>query len=217
MAASISPFEADPPSARRLLLGIGSALLVAALLLVTVVLPAEYGIDPTGIGKALGLTAINGPAQAEAVEIRDVIGGNENLAAVKVPDAGDPTPLPNPAVSQLKTAAPRTHAQTVTIPAFKETEVKMLLDAAQAAVYSWEADGDVYVDFHGHNEAMGRGFVRYDEQQMTRAGHGSLVAPFKGEHGWFWLNLNDKPVTIKLTVTGYFDGMKDYGIIDSGP
>ncbi len=218
MAEPISPFEANPPSARRLLLGIGSAVLAAALLLVTVVLPAEYGIDPTGIGKALGLTAINAAAP-KPVELKDVIGGNENLAAVKVPDVGDPIPLPNPAVSQIKPAVPKTHTQTVTLPAFKETEVKMLLDAAQVAVFSWEADGDVYVDYHGHNpEIMGKkGFVRYEELQSARTESGSLVAPFSGEHGWFWLSLSDKPVTIKLTVTGYFNSIKDYGIFGNEP
>jgi hypothetical protein len=92
----------------------------------------------------------------------------------------------------------------------------MLMEASQVAVFAWEADGDVYVDYHGHNEAMGRGFVRYEELQSTRAEHGSLVAPFKGEHGWYWLNLTDKTVTIKLTISGYFDGIKDYGIINTG-
>jgi hypothetical protein len=215
MAESNSPFEANPPAARRLRYGIGGAVLVAALLLVIVVLPAEFGIDPTGIGRALGLTAINAPAGAP--QIKDVIGGNQNVAAVKMPDVGDPIPLPNPAVSQLKPAAAKTQTQTVTLPAFKETEVKMLLDEAQVALYSWEADGDVYVDFHGHDPAMGKGFVRYEEKQETRAGNGSLVAPFKGEHGWFWLNLTDKTVTIKLTVSGYFNSIKDYGIFESGP
>jgi hypothetical protein len=216
VADPISPYEANPPSARRLLLGVGSAALAAALLLVVVILPAEFAIDPTGIGKALGLTAIHAPTKT--VALTDVIGGNENLKAVKVADPGDPIPLPNPAVAQIKPAAAKTHTQTITLPEFRETEVKALLDASQVILYSWEADGDVYVDFHGHDPATtGNGFVRYEEQQMTRAGHGSLVAPFKGEHGWFWLNLMDKPVHIKLTVSGYFNEMKDYGIIASGP
>lgn len=219
MAEPISPFEVKPPPARRLLLGIGGAVLAAALLLVTVVLPAEYGIDPTGIGKALGLTAIHEPAKP--VQLKDVIGGNQDLAAAaaKVPDVGDPIPLPNPAVSQIKTGAPKTQTLTVTLPPFKETEVKMLLDEAQVAVFTWEADSDVYVDYHGHNpEIMGkRGFVRYEELQSTRAEHGSLVAPFSGEHGWYWLSLSDKPTTIKLTVTGYFNSLKDYGIFGATP
>lgn len=212
MADPISPFEANPPAARKLLLGIGGAALAAALLLVVAILPAEYGIDPTGIGKALGLTAISGQAQAAGVQ--DVIGGNENLAAVEPPEYGDPIPLPNPAVSQLKPGGPQTHTQTITIPEFRETEVKAILDVAQVIVYSWEADGDVYVDFHGHDEATtGDGFVRYREEQSTRSGSGSLVAPFTGEHGWFWLNIDDKPVNIKLTVTGYYNSIKDYGLL----
>jgi hypothetical protein len=43
--------------------------------------------------------------------------------------------------------------------------------------------------------------------------NGSLVAPFAGEHGWFWLNVSDTPVTITLTVTGYQDKLINYGII----
>ena len=212
MADPISPFEANPPTARKLLLGIAGAALAAALLLVIAILPAEYGIDPTGIGRALGLTAIDGPVKS--VELTDVIGGNEGLAAVKPPSFGDPIPLPNPAVSQLKPAGPQTYTQTITIPEFKETEVKTLLDVSQVIVYSWEADGDVYVDFHGHDQAAtGDGFVRYQEEQSTRSGSGSLVAPFTGEHGWFWLNIDNKPVNVKLTVTGYFNGIKDYGIL----
>jgi hypothetical protein len=212
MADPISPFEANPPPARRLLLGIAGAAVAAALLLVVAILPAEFGIDPTGIGRALGLTAINGPTKT--VPLADVIGGNENLKEVAVPDAGEPIPLPNPAVSQLKDAAPQTHTQTITIPEFRETEVKAILDVSQVILYSWEADGDVYVDFHGHDPAAtGDGFVRYREEQSTRSGNGSLVAPFTGEHGWFWLNIDNKPVNIKLTVTGYFNGIKDYGIL----
>ena len=92
-----------------------------------------------------------------------------------------------------------------------------MLETAQVILFSWQADGDVYLDFHGHDPATtGDGFVRYEEQQSARAGSGSLVAPFKGEHGWFWLNLTDKPVHIKLTVSGYFDAIKDYGILKEG-
>ena len=40
----------------------GFALLVAGALLLTVVLPAEYGLDPFGTGEKLGLTAL---AEAE--------------------------------------------------------------------------------------------------------------------------------------------------------
>ncbi|MBX3706957.1 MAG: hypothetical protein KF911_10055 [Pseudomonadales bacterium] len=46
------------PTRRRVLLAISGALAGAAILLVTVVLPAEYGFDPLGTGAKLGLTGL---------------------------------------------------------------------------------------------------------------------------------------------------------------
>ena len=54
MTQATSPYEAQPPTTRRLLLTVAIAVGGAALALVTVVLPAEYGIDPTGVGNATG-------------------------------------------------------------------------------------------------------------------------------------------------------------------
>jgi hypothetical protein len=207
-----SPFEINPPSRKRLLTSVVAAIAGAAVILVAFVLPAEYGIDPTGIGKALGLTAINGPTRT--LQVKDVIGGNEKYREVELPaDPRAPVPLPNPAVSQLKPAAPRTENVSVTLEAGQQTEIKAILDAAQVIVYSWQADGEVYTDFHGHEPTAGDAFVRYEEQQSGHEGHGSLVAPFAGEHGWYWLNISEKPVTIKLTFTGYHNEVKNYGLI----
>lgn len=50
------PFPLEPATPRKLLRSTLLALAIAALLLVTIVLPAEYGIDPTGVGRVLGLT-----------------------------------------------------------------------------------------------------------------------------------------------------------------
>jgi hypothetical protein len=211
MSDPASPFQAVPPSARRLYLSIGAALAGAAVLLVLVVLPAEYGIDPTGLGSRMGLAAMHEPSRT--LQIQDVIGGNAGYREVKVPDPGQPTPLPNPAVVQLKKVDATTRTLTVHLDVDKETEIKALLDPAQVLLYSWHSDGEVYTDFHGHEPDAGDAFVRYEEQQSGHEGRGSLVAPFKGEHGWYWLNISDKPVTIKLTVTGYFSDIIDYGIL----
>jgi hypothetical protein len=72
----------------------------------------------------------------------------------------------------------------------------------------------VYVDFHGHDPARGNSFwVRYEEADGIAKRSGSLVAPFAGEHGWFWLNVSEKPVKIRLTVTGYQDKLVNYGLL----
>jgi hypothetical protein len=212
MSKPVSPFEVDPPSRKQLVTSILAAVAGAALILVAFVLPAEYAIDPSGIGKTLGLTAMHAPTRT--LQIKDVIGGNEAYREVKIPDPRDPIPLPNPAVVQIKQSAPRSETKTIKLEPGQQTEIKAIMDAAQVIVYSWKAEGgEVYTDFHGHEPEGGESFVRYEEQQSGAEGHGSLVAPFAGEHGWFWLNISEKPVTITLQFTGYHREVKDYGLI----
>ena len=202
-----------PPSAARLWKSVGLAAVVAAVLLTLFVLPAEYGIDPTGVGKALGLTELAAPP-AKTIAVTDILGGNEGLSEIAIPDAGEPTPLPNPAVFQDEATPPETRSVQVVIPPEAETEVKVKLLAGKVVAFSWATDqGKVYVDYHGHDPSFGPDFfVRYKEEQESSGGNGTLTAPFSGEHGWYWLNFNEEPVTITLTVTGYFEDLIDYGI-----
>src|SRR5262249_20335915 len=140
MSRPESPFETNPPSGKRLLKSVLAAIAVAAVVLVAFVLPAEFGIDPIGAGRALGLTAIHAPP-TRTLQMKDVIGGNEKYREVKLPaDPRDPVPLPNPAVSQLKQSGPRTDTVTVKLEPGQQTEVKAILDAAQVILYSWKAE-----------------------------------------------------------------------------
>ena len=213
MSSEPSP-DRQTPSGRRIALSVGLAVLVAAVVLLAAVLPAEYGIDPTGIGRLLGFTELHTPA-TRTVEVRDVIGGNERVREVEIPAFNEPVPLPNPAVHQVEDAPAETRTVTITLDVDQETEVKALLREAKVIEYTWKTDGGlVYCDMHGHDPAAGPDFfVRYrEDQEGTTEATGSLVAPFDGEHGWYWLNLHDGPVTITLTVTGFFDDIIDYGI-----
>ena len=209
-----SPYEVQPPSKRKLAGATLAAAAGALVLLMLIVLPAEYGIDPTGLGRAMGLTSLNAPAQT--IEISDVIGGNEVLREVEIPEFGEPTPLPNPAVFQDQERAPKTETLRIEIPADGQTEIKVQLQEAQVVLYSWQVDrGQLYVDFHGHDPSFGPDFfVRYKEQQEGSGNHGSLTAPFTGEHGWYWLNYNEYPVIITLELSGYYDEVIDYGIFN---
>ena len=58
---------AAPPSLRKILLAGAGALIMAAALLFGAILPAEYGIDPLGTGRLLGLLAL-GQSQPFATE-----------------------------------------------------------------------------------------------------------------------------------------------------
>ena len=55
MQAPNERHKTQAPSARQLILGSVAALVVAVLVLVTIVLPAEFGLDPLRTGQALGL------------------------------------------------------------------------------------------------------------------------------------------------------------------
>jgi len=50
------PSDSELPSVAKLIKSTIIAFTLAAIILVTVVLPSEYGIDPTGVGKHLGLS-----------------------------------------------------------------------------------------------------------------------------------------------------------------
>jgi hypothetical protein len=199
------PGPAQPPSGKKIALSTVTAAVVAAVLLATVILPAEYGLDPTGIGRILGLTGMSRPSRT--LEISDVVGGNESVREVKIPEFGEPVPLLNPEVHQSQDQPPQTQTMNITLPADSETEVKMILHKGKAVVYSWHVDrGTVYSDLHGHDPSVGPQFwVRYQEHQEGSGGNGSLVAPFQGEHGWYWLNYNEFPVTVTLTISGYYE------------
>lgn len=103
---SLDP-RATLPSSAQLLRSTVLALIVAAILLVTCILPAEYGVDPTGIGRMIGLTqmgetkralAEEAAAAAEASEAAEAAAA-EAESTTEPPSAaptGDSAPGPTP-------------------------------------------------------------------------------------------------------------------------
>ena len=64
--------SSQPAPNKRLITSVLVATALGILLLVTIVLPAEYGVDPLGTGELLGLSAMNaGPTTT--IEITDII------------------------------------------------------------------------------------------------------------------------------------------------
>ena len=58
---------------KRVLLAASVALLAATAAFVAFVLPAEFGVDPTGIGRALGLTGLGGSSPLDLHRTRTVL------------------------------------------------------------------------------------------------------------------------------------------------
>ena len=68
MYNSDTPLQAELPTSKQLVKSTILAGIAAVVLLFTVVLPAEYGIDPTGIGSVLQLTEMGQVKQQLADE-----------------------------------------------------------------------------------------------------------------------------------------------------
>lgn len=178
----------DLPSSRQLFRATIVALVVAALVLVTIVLPAEYGLDPTGAGRAIGVFR---PAIAD-------IGQASELPETATVSSG----------SLLKSAAPfRSDEMSLTLRPGEGAEIKAVMRQGDRFVFSWTATGaGVDVDMHGELFDAPAGASRsYWKDEFQTSGHGAFEAPAAGNHGWFWQNLNDDPVTVTVKVSGFYE------------
>ena len=99
--------------------------------------------------------------------------------------------------------------QTLEVPlALDQTvEYKAVMEQGDSIVYEWSVDdGEVYTDFHAHPPGEGDFFTRYSEIEGS-SDQGAIVAAYDGQHGWFWLNISDQPITITLKVAGFYDDL----------
>jgi hypothetical protein len=173
----------------RLALAAGAAILAAGVILVLAVLPAEFGIDPTGIGKKLGLTAMSDTARSLAA-----FTASRGAAA-----AGVPTVVAQQRSYQQETIA-------LEIAPHDSVEYKYRLDKGEALLYSWKATGLVNYELHAEPDGAPRGYAESFEKKEARdTASGTLTAPFSGIHGWYWENTSNQPVTVTLSAAGFFN------------
>jgi hypothetical protein len=100
----------------------------------------------------------------------------------------------------------KTEILEITLGGDGATEYKAVMQQGDSISYSWSvAGGQVYYDFHAHDEAFGEEFfTRYAEGEGVNDA-GTILAAYDGQHGWFWLNLEADPITITLEVMGFYD------------
>ena len=197
------PNRAELPSSKQLLRSTIIAAIVAALLLVTVVLPSEYGIDPTRIGRVLGLTKMGEIKTALAAEAEKdrATDASRGLAG----PAGDSTAPVRPAKEPA--SGPRKDEMTVTLKPGEGAEVKLQMAKGAKASYEWTSTGGpVNHDTHGDNSTGAT--HSFSKGREVERDAGELVAPFDGNHGWFWRNRSDSEVTVTLKVTGEYRTVK---------
>lgn len=167
----------------RILLATALAFVVAIVVLVVAVLPAEYGIDPLGTGRALGLTALAGV--------------NE------MPPAAPAAPAPQPAALAQDT-------YTVELRPFEGVEYKYRLEQGRGLVYEWTTTARVEWDFHGEPDGAPAKYSESYEKGNGRSSSGVFVAQKPGIHGWFWENQGAGRITVTLKTSGFYSSSTEF-------
>jgi len=175
----------EPPSKRKLIVATLVALALAAVILVTVVLPAEYDIDPLGTGEVLGLVVLSGGG------VTDIPVRGDGLVALQ--------------------SSYRLDRREFDLGPGEFVEYKYRLEAGRAMLYSWSATNFVRSEMHSEADGAPQGTAEFFEvAERTLFRHGSYVAPFPGIHGWYWLNEGMDSVTVTIHAAGFFDWSAEF-------
>lgn len=176
------------PTGRQLGLQVLAAAALGTVLTLTVILPTEYGVDPTGFGALTGLNTLSAPPEV-VVETK-----------VTAP----------PEIARVEALPFRQDVVTVPIGAFGRTlgatEYKVTLQEGQIMLYSWKATTPILFEFHGHTTPTDGSPAEVMNYIKGEADHGSgtLTAPLSGIHGWYFANPTFEDQTVELTLSGYY-------------
>ena len=205
------PPRAELPSSPQLLRSTVIAVVTAGVLLTTAVLPAEYGIDPTGIGNALGLKKMG---EIKMTLAREAAGEAQRSAprADAAPSAATTTPKTEVAAIPAPTPEPigKSDEVTVSLKPGQAAEVKLDMRKGAKVSYEWTVRGGaVNVDAHGDPVNPPAGFYHgYGKGRQVSKDAGVLQAAFDGKHGWYWRNRSNSAVTLTLSTQGQYTAIK---------
>ena len=204
------PSSNELPSSAKLLRSTVLAVIGAGIILVMVVLPAEYGIDPTGVGRVLGLTEVGEikvQLATEAEADRRLRADVERMGSVQAPIE---PPVPSAETSQGVVADdavsldPKRKNDEITIELApgEGAEVKLVMNAGDQADFDWTANGGLLnYDQHGHGNGRS---ISYEKGRGVAKDEGVIEAAFDGNHGWFWRNRTATLVKLTLRTSGTY-------------
>jgi pyruvate/2-oxoglutarate dehydrogenase complex dihydrolipoamide acyltransferase (E2) component len=178
----------------------------------------QIAIDPAVIARldaieaqlALMNAVIGAPPLAAPVEPAPVEAAPVEAAPAAPAEAAPETAPAEAAPAATDAAAPdaaqwRDEASYTLAPG-EGIEVKLAMTEGQIAQFEWTANGAV-VNFDTHGDGGGQK-ISYEQGRGVGEQAGSLTAAFTGNHGWFWRNRTDAPVTITLRTKGEYAELK---------
>lgn len=196
------PTKDELPSSAQLLRSTILALVAAIAILVTIVLPSEYGIDPTGIGRVLGLK--------EMGDIKTDLAREAEEDRSRSQERDEQSGLVDGILGIFLSSA---HAQeawkdeiSFTLKPGEGIEWKLVMQEGARAEFSWAIEsGRVNFDLHGDGGGQS---ISYEKGRGTSGQDGTITAAFTGNHGWFWRNRDTKDVTVRVLLRGDYSELK---------
>jgi hypothetical protein len=191
------------PTTRQLVRSTIVAAIIAIVILFAAVLPAEYGVDPTGIGSVLGLTEMGRTKVALAREV--AVAESAPHQAPALTGVAPATTAPSPTAS-----TPRSDVATIVLQPSQGREIKLAMREGARVTYSWSTDrGVVNYDKHADSKIPPRDYHEYQKGNNVATDQGELVAAFDGWHGWYWKNKGSEPLTVTLRTSGNYQDIKE--------
>ena len=225
------PSNRELPSTSKLIKSTMLAAVVAVVLLITVVMPSEYGKDPTGLGEMMGLKrmgeikislakeaaaeqivgTMNAETNISEINNTQTINPQDTLATVAIVSiqaaAENVTPAP---AKESVNAAVQNHEMTFSLAPDEGTEVKVTMTKGATVTYVWQTDeGKSNFDVHGDSKKLEISYHPYYKGTDSKR-EGTLEASFDGSHGWFWRNRTKKNLTITIKTSGEYTDIKRY-------
>lgn len=193
--ASVTPYEVSTP----VLVKVSAlAFAVAIVILVLFVLPAERGIDVTGLGKAMGLTRM--AKSEDAADDTPQATSSPSTAAYTVPVQTKE--------SIVKSTPFRSDEKEIMLQPHEGIEIKAHMKTGDHFIYTWTASAPVKADMHGEKKGDTSGaFTQYWKEKGLIQDQGALTAPFDGIHGWYFRNQGDAPLTVKIKTWGFYEDL----------
>ena len=209
------PTRAELPSSRQLIRSTLVALVVAGVVLIAAVLPAEYGVDPTGMGRVLGLTQMGEIKTGAAKQATQTAAApaTPQAAAPVTTTAAEPSPAAKasaPVAAAAQAPAGQSHEMAITLKPGQAAEVKLAMRKGAKVSYRWTTrGGGVNFDTHGDRLNAPKDFYHgYGKGKQVERDEGVLEAAFDGQHGWFWRNRTQGEVTVSLSTKGEYSVIK---------
>lgn len=187
--------KATPAEVRqRIALALGAAILVAGLILVLFILPAEFAVDPLGTGARFGLLPLG------------VVGKQVDALNKQAGEAGEAGRASGGAILVAQEKPFQQESVDFTLKPREGMEYKYRLDKGEALLYSWNATAPVNYELHAEPDGAPAGYAQsYEKKNASTGASGTLTAPFPGIHGWYWENTTNQEVTVTLKTAGFYN------------